>query len=1106
MSLSTDLISQFVKVTKDESKTKTETTVYGTIVESDGTKYVQLDGADTPTPISSTASVNVGDRVTVLIKNHTAIITGNISSPSASSEDVEALEEDTANKITEFEIAIGQKADVEQLNAESARIDSLTAETVAIKGMLTASDADIENLVTDMATINEKLTANSADIEDLKTSKLDADMADITYAKITDLDATNATVHNLEATYAEFAETTTEKLEATEANIEKLDTEKLSASEADLKYATIVDLDVEKARIDDLEAEVGEIDTLIFGSATGSTIQASFANAVVAQLSDAQIKSAMIESVSADKINSGEINTNKVGIASEDGNLVISDETIQISDSARVRVQIGKDATGDYSINIWDADGNLMFSEGGITDSAIKDAIIRNDMVSDTANIAAHKLDIDSLFEEINGSTQTIKSTQISMDDEGQTLKVAFESMSSDIEEIQNGVSSQGTAIEVIQGQISSKIWEQDINTAVSDIATTTETLSTQYEEIEQNVEGLSATVANHSSELEKKADSTEVTEVSEKVTSLETDLEGFQTTVSETYASKSEIGTVNLVNEQSPGSPSVGEWSYVGDGWIRCVLDNSEGTSVTYATYCFPFSDYVDKLAANTPMTVTLEMRDLGSTDGTYAYAYPENDEGVNRIQVKGPTYVYAVNARDGISMARNTSAFVMPESTSGLPKTALGGYIVAAPAGGTADVLLRQGIYEGEYLGNYVAPVTDVRSLTSRVSNAETSISQNSTSITSLAERTESVENKFDDYSTTSEMTSMIEQTADSINSTVSATYSTKDETASAIENIQVGGRNLLLDSETELIVDRNYAHNLAPVELTNTDAFTYSVWMKASEETTVRVYINDDSAQGRIALIFSESTAVGTEYQRLTFIGKNVNSMPTTTLVPDTSIRMRVHAPEGITLTGKMAKLEIGNKVTDWTPAPEDMATANELSSVESSIELTEERVTTTETLIQQLSDCISMLVTDGNGQSLMTQTDTGWTFSTGELQDIVDATSENLGALTDEVGDVNSAVGVLQQAVDELDVLNDYVKIGTYEDEPCIELGETDSDFKLIITNTRIMFMEGTGVPAYITNQALNIKKAVIEEELQQGEFIWKSRANGNMGLVWKGATS
>lgn len=89
--------------------------------------------------------------------------------------------------------------------------------------------------------------------------------------------------------------------------------------------------------------------------------------------------------------------------------------------------------------------------------------------------------------------------------------------------------------------------------------------------------------------------------------------------------------------------------------------------------------------------------------------------------------------------------------------------------------------------------------------------------------------------------------------------------------------------------------------------------------------------------------------------------------------------------------------------------------------------------------------------------------------------------------------------------DLGAIGEYVTIGTYEGEPCIELGETDSDFKLLITNTRMLFMEGTEVVAHISNQSLHIKKAVIEEELQQGDFVWKVRANGNIGLMWKGDT-
>lgn len=186
--------------------------------------------------------------------------------------------------------------------------------------------------------------------------------------------------------------------------------------------------------------------------------------------------------------------------------------------------------------------------------------------------------------------------------------------------------------------------------------------------------------------------------------------------------------------------------------------------------------------------------------------------------------------------------------------------------------------------------------------------------------------------------------------------------------------------------------------------------------------------------------------------------------------------------------------------------DATTDKDVDRAQATADSAQESVVAAESLIRQLADNISMLVTDGNGTSLMTQTEDGWIFSTSELQKSVDATSEGLDALVNDLGSTNSIVGVLQQAVDDLGILTDYIAIGTYEDQPCIELGESDSEFKLRITNTKVVFMEGSSVLAYFTNQSMHIKKAVIEEELQQGGFVWKVRSNGNMGLVWKGATS
>lgn len=93
MPLSSDLIAKFAKAINDsKSKNKKEDYAYGTIVlNAQGKTCVKLDGSDEFTPISSTTDLLPGDRAMVLIKNHSVIVTGNISSPAARSKDVSAL-------------------------------------------------------------------------------------------------------------------------------------------------------------------------------------------------------------------------------------------------------------------------------------------------------------------------------------------------------------------------------------------------------------------------------------------------------------------------------------------------------------------------------------------------------------------------------------------------------------------------------------------------------------------------------------------------------------------------------------------------------------------------------------------------------------------------------------------------------------------------------------------------------------------------------------------------------------------------------------------------------------------------------------------------------
>lgn len=347
-------------------------------------------------------------------------------------------------------------------------------------------------------------------------------------------------------------------------------------------------------------------------------------------------------------------------------------------------------------------------------------------------------------------------------------------------------------------------------------------------------------------------------------------------------------------------------------------------------------------------------------------------------------------------------------------------------------------------------------------------------------------------------------------------------------SVDKIEVGGRNLLLNSASKKIT----AHGDA------TMSAEYGVEVTEWEATdAIRVYGSDGTSTifGTLGGTAGQGASDATRSYALSiYIKNNHATNPVTitanhianefvTVDPLGAKRVEIvgmgnglgyqqinfktaNAGDEFDITYWHPKLEFGNKPTDWTPAPEDMATSLELDDAKATAENAQTRVAAAESLLEILSESISMLVTDGNGASLMTQTENGWTFSTGEIQDLVNRTSESLAKLTSDVGDTNGVVDTLRQAVSDLGAIAEYVKIGTYEDEPCIELGEADSDFKLRITNTRMMFVEGSNVLAYFNNQSLHIRKAVVEEELQQGGFVWKARSNGNVGLVWKGVNS
>lgn len=1334
MALNDLLISQFAKTVAPKKEISKENTTYGTAVQYEGATYVRIDGSDRLTPISSTtADTKDGDRVTVTIKDHQANITGNISDPSASSKKVD----DISDQISEFEIIIADK-----ITADEAVFEELRAKDASITGELTVAKATITDLQAKDVEITGKLTAVEADIKTLDAEKIDTEFVEATYATIDSLNATNAYVYNFEATYGKFADVITDRLTAAEANIKTLDSEKIDTEFVEATYATITDMDVERARIDELEADIANIDllesdvanieTLIFGSATGNIIQTSFANAVIAQLGNAQIKSAMIENLSADKITAGDIITNNVRVMSEDGKLLISDETIQISDNTRVRVQIGKDGAGDYSINIWDADGKLMFSEGGITDNAIKEAIIRNDMVSDDANISAYKLDINSLFSAINeDGSNTIKSSRIYLNDKEQTLDVAFTEMNTtvnqngtaisetkdnlakaqadliaitsrtdateeeieaaqaavikaqaaaeaaqadadknagDISSLQSTVSSQGTQLSVVQGKINSKVWQEDIDVVIDDV----ESLETRYSELDQTVDGISATVVSHSSQISNKAEKSSVTEVRDQVSNLELSLNGFKTTVSDTYATITDLNGIqndvddlgvkttnaqngvnalaarmttaetaidqnstqialrattkqvetvastantaltNAANAQedidnlntrvtknessittnangitalssrvSNNEAAISELEITANGITSRVssVEQDAENALVNAANAQSTADSKAKVFTTTP-TIPYKVGDLwvqgnsgdvmkcktARSSGSYTASDWEkaskytDDSKANAVDSKVTTLTEKVNAtvKDvKVYYAINTSSTTAPTSGwSTTPPTWENDKYVWSKTTTT--------LTNGTSVTTNPVCITGAKGSTGATGTGITSITTEYYLSTSKTTQTDG--SWVTTQPTWSTGKYLWTRSKIVYKNPTSTAYTTPvcDSSWDAINYVEVGGRNYIkggkgtddsglfknfntIDTENgyaehTLTSKKQYTNvNIAPgfvldcrdYEVGKQMVFSYDImytkwdfpegsnrqefWF-GQQYTNQSITDGDKTGQwtavtAHAAPIVGSGGCVLNEWYHveklITIPSQAAEGIGTAGSFQFYNSNADVAAT--ITFRLKNVKLEYGNKATDWTPAPEDVesdiADANEnATNAQETANNNAEKIAKTETLIQQLSDSISMLVVDENGTSLMKQDGDSWKFNMGSYNNILNGISSNLNELQKEVGDTQQTVNVLDQAVKDLSVISDYVIIKTYNNQPCIELGETDSTFKLRITNTEIQFVEGTTIPAYMTNQKLYINKAEVVDEMQMGGFVWKVRSNGNLGLMWKGVSS
>ena len=525
-----------------------------------------------------------------------------------------------------FKGTITQKID--NVYTEMMQVKSIVADSVTV-GDLEAINAEIENL-----------QAKDATITNLVASK----------ANIKDLNATNAEIDNLQADVAQVG-----TLVANKADISSL-------------HAT-------NANIDKLKADVADINTLLAGNITGGNIQAGSITSDKLTIGSGFIKDAMIDTVNANKILAGRLDTGAITIGSDDGKMLIADETIQISDGKNVRVQIGETASGDYALVIWDEDGEVMFDATGITENAIKDAIIKDDMISDNANINAQKIDINSLFSVINeDGSHTLNSSKIFLDTQQQTLNVAFNNMITKQDDLEEQTNVLSTELNVEKGKISSLVQETTI------LEQEQVTLSDKITSVTQDINGVTTKVENMESTftedlevMEQRISSAEMKITEDAIVSTVTNSTIFKDSIGDIVSdSNMNIGGRNLLKQTRNFSEVVqgsNEWGIEDSGGYSPTGESGGADTNFKELTCSFSSGYNPHLIAiplyskfkslSTDLTLTLEYRGnvhqilLGLGDGHITKVIGSYGSSVEQVHGEVTGMKIVPSSFDGVELS---------------------------------------------------------------------------------------------------------------------------------------------------------------------------------------------------------------------------------------------------------------------------------------------------------------------------------------------------------------------------------------------------------------------------------------------------------------------
>lgn len=1067
MSLSQNLINQFVKVVNYEEKQKKETTVNAVYKQIDGVKYVQIDGSDIWTPVTAMVEAEDGDRVKVSIKNHTATITGNITNPSASSTSVQDMKdtvdehgntikqinnsiEQQGNSIIQIDNSIKQVENTilqydNKINQQNNKIQQFENTIIQQNNTIEQIGNDITQMGDDIESINNTVIAQGNTITQhdnaiQQQGNLIFQQGNIISQQGTTLETFNSQITILNSGF---------KIEdGVLTGLSDIIVENLKTNNLDAEYANIDFTNINFAAVQKIFSESGIIKDLIVdeGNITGELVGVT---------------------IKGDLIEANTLKADKLVIKGENGlyyklNVDSLGETTASSDE---KYQNGLDGSVIVA-------NSITAEKVNVSDLVAFDATIGGFNISESAIYSGVKASVDNTTRGIYMD----KNGQFAIGDASNFMKYFYDPSNKVYKlEISAGSIKMGGSSETIQEVVDGTVKTVKVLYALSDSETTPP--STGWSEI-----------APEWQEDKYMWQKTEITHVDGSV------LESDPTCIQGAKGQNGQNG------EQGPAGPQGPKGDKGDTGAIGPKGDTGEdgrgieSTEITYVSSTsgtnIPQSGWKTSIPSVSAGSYLWTQTIITYTDGEETKAYSVAKMG--NTGATGPKGDKGDTGEDGLGIASSSVDYQAWSNGTSIPS---GNWSPSVPKA-TADkpyIWSRTTIVytDGSEKYSYAIGATPEGITVGGRNLLLDTAFPTGTSKWNLQDN--GVEDEGD------------------------APY--KKNNGVSIDNSILfrGNNSLKITNGTDTTSDRiDTLMDYFP-DYTIGENLVLSFWLMSPDVTKITTdfdaYIGFRTEEGG-ANGFVNKTVTPTDFAnagnnkwfKVELQGKNTD----TSNVYCTAM-FESNNPDAIIYLSS-PKLEYGNKSTDWSPAPEDVN--EDLSNIQSTANNALSRANGAYTEIDTIKSTISNIVKDDNGMVSVVQGGDGIQIDMSQVTEkLNEAINDLKDTLTKEESD--SLKQELQEQISKLDTKTAYISIGQ-DDEgaPTIILGSNESEFKVRITNKSIDFMKNDEVIAFANGDAFFNLKTVIQNDVQIGGglasdgktfvgpgFIWKTRESGNMGLTY-----